>query len=173
VVAGAAVAAALVAAVLVGDRHGDPGAGGVGGLTPQVSAGAGGAPGAPAVSPEAAVLARWDVKRGRAYARGDVPALRALYVSGSAAAARDVAVLRSYLGRGLRVRGLTMQLLAVEVREHSPDRIRLRVTDRVVGARAVSAGWSRPLPADQPTSRVVTLQRSDGGWRMRSARPVG
>ncbi len=132
------------------------------GRTAAVARGAAG----PAVSAEAAVLARWDARRATAYARGDPQRLRALYVRGSPAAVRDVAVLRSYLARGLRVRGLRMQMLAVEVREHRPGRIRLRVTDRAVGARAVGAGWSGPLPADQPTSRLVTLVRGQGSWQV-------
>jgi hypothetical protein len=165
VVVGAAVAAALATAAVVAPGGSAPARPALGTASPDGVARR--ADSLPAVSAEAELLARWDARRGRAYARGDVAALRALYVAGSAAAARDVGVLRSYLARGLRVRGLRMQLLAVEVREHRPDRIRLRVTDRVLGARAVSRGWSHPLPADQPTSRAVTLVRVDGAWRMR------
>ncbi len=171
VVVGAAVAAALVTAALVAPgRAGPRGQPAVGDAPPPAASATGSRP---AVSAEAELLARWDARRARAYARGDAAGLRALYVAGSAAAARDVAVLRSYLARGLRVRGLRMQLLAVEVREHRDDRVRLRVTDRVVGARAVGKDWSRPLPADQPTSRAVTLVRVGGAWRVGSARAVG
>jgi hypothetical protein len=171
VVLGAAVAAALVTAVLVAPGR----------TVPARSLAAGASPddverrahGDAAVSAEAELLARWDARRARAYARGDVAALRALYVAGSAAGARDVTVLRSYLRRGLRVRGLRMQLLAVEVRAHRPERVRLRVTDRVLGATAVGRGWSHRLPADQPTSRSLILVRVDGAWRVGSARAVG
>jgi hypothetical protein len=165
VVVGAAVAAALATAAVVAPGRSAPARPAVGTASPDGVV-ARRADSLPAVSAEAEVLARWDARRARAYARGDVAALRALYVAGSAAAARDVAVLRSYLVRGLRVRGLRMQLLAVEVREHRQDQIRLRVTDRVLGARAVARGWAHPLPADQPTSRAVTLVRVDGAWRV-------
>jgi hypothetical protein len=156
----AAVAAALVAALMVLREGADrPAAAPARASVAPPAAG-------PAVSVEASVLARWDARRSRAYARGDARALRALYIRGSPAAGRDVAVLRSYLARGLRVRGLRMQVLALEVREHRPARIRMRVTDRAVGARAVGVGWSRPLPADRPTSREVTLVRADRSWRV-------
>lgn len=113
------------------------------------------------------VLAAWDRRRSAAWATGDVSALRRLYVPGSRAGAADVALLRRYLARGLRVDGLTTQVLALRVVERSPDRLVLRTTDRVVGAVAVGPDGAVALPVARPGTREVVLARSaDGGWRV-------
>jgi hypothetical protein len=55
-----------------------------------------------------------------------------------------------------------------------PDRLLLRVTDRLVAAEAVGAAGATPLPRDRADTRVLTLRRgSDGAWRMAAVRPVG
>ncbi|RYP84324.1 hypothetical protein EKO23_15910 [Nocardioides guangzhouensis] len=130
---------------------------------------AGGAPGSPVVAEpvgaEASVLAGWDRRRAAAYSRGDVPALRSLYLPGSGAGEADVAVLRAWLRRGLRVEGLRTQVLDRRVVARGPGRMVLRVTDRMVGAVAVRAGGVRArLPADRPGERTVTLVRHEGRW---------
>ncbi|HZJ04041.1 MAG TPA: hypothetical protein VFD59_01045 [Nocardioidaceae bacterium] len=121
-------------------------------------------PGSP---PAVAIVRRWDRKRARAYARGDADALSGLYAFGSEVGTSDVALLRSYLHRGLRVEGLRMQLLAVEVLDHTSRRWRLRVTDRVHGGVAVGAGKRVMLPRDEATTHVVTLLRvRDSTWKV-------
>ena len=113
------------------------------------------------------VLRRWDRARAGAYAAGDMTRLRSLYVRGSPAGTADAGVLRSYLRRGLRVDGMRMQLLAVRVLGHAPRRWRLRVTDRLHGAVAVDrAGERVALPRDQASTRVVTLVRRGGRWKV-------
>lgn len=84
----------------------------------------------------------------------------------SVAGAADARTLRAYLRRGLRVEGMRMQLLRVEVLEDRPRRIRLRVTDRLAGAVAVGAGSRRSLPSDAASTRVVELVRGDAGWQV-------
>jgi hypothetical protein len=130
---------------------------------------AGQLPRSPVVEPasrvEAAVLAGWDRRRAAAWAAGDVDALRALYLPGSGAGVADVALLRAWLRRGLRVEGLHTQVLARRVVDSRSGRIVLRVTDRVVGGVAVRAGGARArLPADRPERRTVTLVRHAGRW---------
>ena len=122
--------------------------------------------------PAVDVLHRWDLARARAYAAGDVAGLRALYVSGSSAGTTDARLLRSYETRGLRVQGMRMQLLAVQVLAHSPHRWRLRVTDRLTGAVAVGGGVRQPLPRDRASTRVVTLRRTSrrAPWQVASVR---
>ena len=105
------------------------------------------------------VLRAWDRRRAQAYASGDLAALRRLYASGSRAGTTDVALLREYSRRGLRVVGMRMQLLAVEVLEHRGGHWRLRVTDRLAGATAVDGAERFRLPRDRATTRVVTLWR--------------
>jgi len=114
------------------------------------------------------VLHRWDLARSRAYAAGDVADLRSLYAAGSAAGTTDVRLLRSYRERGLRVEGLRMQVLAVDVLGHGPGRWRLRVTDRLTGAAAVGKRVRVPLPRDEASTQVVTLRLIDGSWRVSS-----
>jgi hypothetical protein len=122
---------------------------------------------APARSlPAVDVLAHWDRRRAHAYATGDVAALRALYVRGSAAGTADVAMLRSYTRRGLRVEGMRMQLLGVQVLGRGRQRWRLRVTDRLHGAVAVGTGHRLPLPRDRASTRVVTLRLGGGSWKV-------
>ncbi len=122
--------------------------------------------------PASDVLRRWDRARAQAFADGDVAALRRLYVDGSAAGTADVRLLRSYLHRGLRVDGMRMQLLRVEVVHEDRGRLVLRVTDRLIGAVAVDERARIPLPQDAASARVVELRRPrpDLLWRVASVR---
>lgn len=129
---------------------------------------------APAVG-SLAVLRDWDRARSRAWARGDPRALARLYVPGSAAGRRDLAMLRAWSGRGLRVEGMRTQVLAVELRTRTARRLVLVVTDRLTGAVAVSDGAGalarRALPRDGPTTRRLVFRRLAGRWLLSSAQP--
>ena len=125
---------------------------------------------APARSAALDVLHGWDDARSRAWATGDVAALRRLYVAGSAAGRADVRLLRRYLARGLVVRDMGVQVFAVRVLRHQPDRIRLVVTDRLTGGVAVRDGRRTRLPQDRPTTRTIALRRVAGDWRVQSVR---
>jgi hypothetical protein len=118
------------------------------------------------------VLRSWDDARSAAFASGDVAALRGLYVPGSAAGTADVRMLRAYLGRGLRVEGMRMQVLSLDVLSSHGAHLRLRVTDRLAdGAVAVGAAAAVTLPADAASTRVVEMVRvDDGSWRVASVR---
>ena len=123
--------------------------------------------------PAAALLHAWDRRRALAWANGDVQALGDLYTAGSGAGHADVALLKSYLHRGLRVTGLRMQVFAVLVLHHGHGRWRLLVTDRLARAVAVGVGGSVRLPRDSAATRVISLVRgSDGRWRVSAVRPV-
>jgi hypothetical protein len=125
----------------------------------------------PATFPASDVLHAWDAARADAFADGDVAALRSLYVEGSDAGTSDVALLRAYLRRGLRVEEMRMQLLAVEVLREERRLLRLKVTDRLAGAVAVGEGTRVALPHDAASTRVVELRRSPGGrWRVATVR---
>ena len=114
------------------------------------------------------VLHRWDAARSEAYDAGSAAALRALYVPGCSAARRDVRLLRSYAARGLRVRGLAVQVLSWRTVERDPGRLTLRVVDRVASAVVTDTrGRARSLPRDQPRVHLVGLVRgADGRWRV-------
>lgn len=128
--------------------------------------------GSPATTRGAVEVVRtWDRERARAFADGDVAALRELYVTGSTAGASDVALLEAYLRRGVRVEGMQMQLLAVEVLREEGSVLRVRVTDRLTGAEAVGRGARTELPRDRASTRVVELRRSrDGEWQVATVR---
>ena len=113
-----------------------------------------------------AVLRAWDVRRAAAWAAGDEAALGALYTDGSAAGRRDRAMLGRYGARGLRVRGMRMQVLAGKVRSRAAGRIVLVVTDRLAHAVAVGQGIRVGLPRDRATRRTVVLRRVAGEWRV-------
>jgi hypothetical protein len=136
----------------------------------------------------AEVLHAWDAARATAYARGDPTALRRLYLPRSRAAPRDVRTLEAYAARGLAVRGLRTQVLALRVLTHGRGRLTLEVTDRLVGGRAVVLSAGRvteraadhrapgsadlALPRDGPTTRVLVLRQRAGEWRMGSVVPA-
>lgn len=110
------------------------------------------------------VLRSWDERRARAWAGGDAAALRALYVVGSRTGAHDVAMLRRYRSRGLRVVGLETQLVSVTPIRAETNVLLLDVIDRVTGAEVVGDGTRRTLPADLPSRRQVALRRVGGTW---------
>jgi hypothetical protein len=123
------------------------------------------------VARAATVLRGWDRVRAAAWARGSPAALRRLYVAG--AGASDVRLLEAYRQRGLRVAGLRVQVLALDVVHHEPGRWLLRVTDRVAGGAAVGAGVREPLPRDRATTRTLRLVRPAGEWRMAAVGRAG
>lgn len=127
---------------------------------------------APVPSPAPAVVHAWDVRRSAAWAAGDPAALARLYTPTSPAGAADVAMLRAWHARGLRVEDLRMQLLAVETRRRTPDRLVVVVSDRLASGVAVGAGVRQPLPRDAVSTRRLVLVRVAGEWRVAQASPV-
>ncbi len=115
------------------------------------------------------LLRAWDRQRARAYARGDPAALSELYVEGSRTGAADVAVLRGYRDRRLRVTGMHTQVLGADVVRRSDHRLVLEVTDVLAGAVATSGDGRWSLPHDRPSSRRVVLRRVAGEWRVEEA----
>ena len=129
------------------------------------------APAGPTLVEPVEILRGWDADRARAWARGDLHLLRALYTPGSVAGRHDRAMLRAWTGRGLVVHRLRTQLISVRPIAHSRSSWTLVVTDRLVDGVAVGAGVRRPLPRDQATTRTVQLRRLDGRWRVASVLP--
>ncbi|NYG55641.1 hypothetical protein [Nocardioides perillae] len=184
VVATALLVALAVAAVVVTSRPVE------GGAAP-LAVRAAGTPAAPAAAPAPRgagrarplspgdLLRAWDARRGRAWAAGDLPALRALYTAGSATAAADLRMLRAWRARGLRVTGLRPEVLEVSVLHRGPGRLVLRVTDRWPRAVAAGRGTRRLLPAAPVATRRVELHRSTAGgsdasrWQVVEVRPAG
>lgn len=113
-----------------------------------------------------AVLRGWDRRRARAWTTGSPATLIGLYAPGSRTARRDVEMLDAYRARGLRVRWMRRQVLALRVRACRPRRLSLLVTDRLVDAVAVGHGNRTGLPPGQPRTRRVELRRVVGGWRV-------
>ncbi|QIX27049.1 hypothetical protein ncot_10915 [Nocardioides sp. JQ2195] len=116
------------------------------------------------------VLDRWDRSRASAYSDGDVRALRSLYAPGSRSGDTDVALLRDYLGRGLRVEHLRMQVLAFRVLCRTPSRLVVEVTDRLDGAVAVQGDQRTALPDDRADRRRIAMVRRDGSWLVSEVR---
>ena len=111
-----------------------------------------------------AVLRDWDLRRASAWAADDRSALGALYLPGSSAGRRDLAMLAAYHRRGLRVTTMRRQVLAARVRTYGPRTLRLVVTDRLAEAR-VSGGTARAvLPRSRPATRTIVLRRGPTGW---------
>ena len=111
------------------------------------------------------LLTGLDASRTAAFATGSEAALREVYVAG--AGERDVAVLRDYAGRGLRLVGVAPRLLRCETVGGGPAVRRLEVIERLSAARAVGAGVDRPLPSGRPRARAIVLRLGgDGRWRV-------
>lgn len=117
-------------------------------------------------------LRDWDAARARAWGSGDAEALRALYTASSPVAGADVAMLRQWQRRDLRVTGMRTQVLRVSVRASAADRMVLEVTDRLAGAVAVRDGTRVPLPRDRVSTRLVALVHTHGRWRVAAVMPV-
>jgi hypothetical protein len=81
-------------------------------------------------------------------------------------------MLRAWVARGLVVRGMATQLLAVREVRLTASTWTLRVTDRLVGGDAVGRGARRPLPHDAPTTRTVELRRVGGSWLVSAVQPI-
>jgi hypothetical protein len=132
--------------------------------TPGPAYGSGGASPASTGASALDILHAWDQDRASAWEASDTAALGRLYLPGSVAGRRDVALLDDYRRRGLTVRGMTMQVLAARVVLEQATVLRLQVTDRLgptsVGSRS---GWQL-LPADQASRRTIELRRFQGRW---------
>lgn len=115
-----------------------------------------------------AVLSEWDEQRSAAWAEADPAALRALYTRSSTAGRTDVAMLRQWRARGLRVERLRMQRLSVRVVSSGPDRLEVRVTDRIAGGVVAPGGTA--LPRDAVTGHRIVLRRVDAAWLVASVR---
>jgi hypothetical protein len=112
------------------------------------------------------VLHEWDVRRARAWSRGDLDALGALYVRGSGARRADVRMLRAYRAQGLVVRRLVTQVFSVLVLHSDGTALRVRVFDRVAGGEVLDHGDVEPLRSSPPVTRTITFRRDAGDWRV-------
>lgn len=118
------------------------------------------------------VLRDWDSARTAAWAAGDDDGLARLYTPGSVAGGRDVAMLRAWTARGVRVTELDTQVLRLQVLVERERRLVLVVTDRVALVRAAGVA----LPDDRPSTRRIVLVRAPAGragpgWRVASVSP--
>lgn len=122
----------------------------------------------PATVPPAPLqlLHDWDAARADAWERADPVALSALYVPGAAAGVEDVALLRRYRARGVRLQGIRMQVLSVRVVVARDAWVRLAVVERFAGAQARTSHGVSDLPAGRAVRRVIDLRRSATGWRV-------
>jgi hypothetical protein len=120
-----------------------------------------------------AVLALLDRRRARAYAALRPRLLRRVYAPGAPVGRQDRTLLRRYRERGLRVRGMRMRLLALQVRDRRGDRVALVVRERLAGATVRGDGVRGGPAADDVDVRLLVLRRVEGrGWRIGAVRPV-
>ena len=118
------------------------------------------------------VLRRWDAARARAWTSSDPAVLARLYTRRSVAGRRDVAMLRTWTGRGARVTELTTQVLRLQVLVDRARRLELVVTDRVARVEVSGAGGTRTLPRDRASTRRIVLVRTAGRWQVASVSPA-
>lgn len=117
-------------------------------------------------------LTQLDTVRARAFAESDPRLLTQVYVAGSRARSDDAAAISDYARRDGRVVGAHLRVLSCRVISASGSAAELDVVDVLTPARVAWAdGTTTALPLDQPTRRRVTLERTDGGWRIGAVRP--
>ena len=115
-------------------------------------------------------LGELDQVRAEAFASTDSGLLDGVYVRGSRALASDARTIADYRRRGGRVVGADLRILSCRVLAASASRARLEVVDRLGQAWIVwSDGSATQLPRDEPSRRVITLVRTDEGWRIAGA----
>jgi len=129
------------------------------------------------------VLRSWDSQRAAAYSSANAGALSRLYVPGSVAGANDVRMLRQYAKRGWRVTGMRIQILGIDLVDHSDNSLSLVVTERLAQATARAtrsqvirgdlARKSVVLPRAQTTVHRVELRRSAGSWLVNEVSTLG
>ncbi len=115
-----------------------------------------------------AVLHEWDRDREAAYLAADPTKLAALYVSGSSAAAADLAIMDTYRERGLRVQRISQQFFSVQVLAVQPARIKLRTVERFAGGLVLGEGRCQQLAPTFPVRREVALVHDGNRWRVES-----
>ena len=120
-------------------------------------------------SPEAralTLLRRWDGHRAAAWAAGDVGRLTALYAPGSRTGRRDVADLRRWTARGLRVTGLRQQVASFRVVGRRASSVTAVVVDRTVDGIAVGAGRRTAVPTSAWAGHRIRLVHVGPRWRV-------
>jgi hypothetical protein len=116
------------------------------------------------------VLRDWDARRAAAFARADVVALGRLYVRGSGLARQDLAVLRDYARRDVRVTELVPQVASARVLTASEDVVELAVVERVGVTRVAVGAQERVLAPSRFARHVLRFERVRGSWRLSSVR---
>lgn len=114
-------------------------------------------------------LGRLDALRVEALTAGDADVLEGVH-AGEAGRRADASVIAAYQDRGLRLRGAGLHRLSCAVHEESAGSLVLEVVE-VLGPTWVvdeRSRW-RLLPAPEPTTRLITLVRTDDGWRVAGA----
>jgi hypothetical protein len=118
------------------------------------------------------VLRDWDRRRAAAFVARDPVALSALYKAGSGLARQDLATLRGYQRRDVRVVDLGSQVASAQVLIASHDVLELRVVERLGVVRVAVDGVRRSLAPSRFERRVLRFERVGSGWRLSSARAV-
>lgn len=120
--------------------------------------------------PECYALGGLDVARAEALADGNLTELRAVYAQ-SAAANRDVYVLKGYAARGWRVVGAGMVRAECRVVGRAAARVELDVKEHLARTWAVGpSDESVRLPRDQISRHRIVLTGGTGNWRIASVR---
>lgn len=121
-----------------------------------------------------AVLTELDRARSRAFARGDVDALTAVYAPGSPAARTDERALRRLTAAGLRAVGVRLRPVSVTLRRATRQEVRLTVVD-VLSDHSLRDGEGLVLERKGRGSRtwLVRLVSVAGDWRIAEVTALG
>jgi hypothetical protein len=126
------------------------------------------------VSHWAAVIARLDALRAKAFDDADPAPLAEVYAPGSDAYTSDIATVRSLASRGVRAQGFSARVVSARPAVVTATTATVQVVDRLSGYRLVNAtgdvvGHGAPRP---PTTFTMRLRNIDGGWRVAAVDPA-
>jgi hypothetical protein len=110
------------------------------------------------------VLSAWDARRAEAWSRADPSDLARLYTARSRAGASDVADLRRWRARHLRVVGLRQQVARLRVLVDTSRWLSLAVTERTVDGVAVRGHRRTALPTSGWVTHWIRMRYVHGRW---------
>ncbi len=108
--------------------------------------------------------------RARAFAGSSARALDAVYTADSPLRAADAAVIEDLRSSGAVVRGFEPEVIEVRAATLRGSRAELRLVDRWARYVVVEDGAAREVPGRGDAVVDLVVVRTDGGWRIDSAR---
>ncbi|WP_026310771.1 protein kinase [Parafrankia elaeagni] len=121
-----------------------------------------------------AVLDELNSARSAAFERADPATLAGADAPGSPALSHDEGLIGEMRERGVHATPVRVQIVDLVIRSESADEVVLRVTESIEPYDFVDAAGTVQAsePRVPPSTRDLTLRRTEGGWRLASSASV-